>query len=107
MLYYKKLSMLGLALTLLFLIAILNTISLRVKSIIVTEVTVMSPFIMYSSQNPWNFIDMEVIMIKEDVKCLSPFGRPFGRLRVNILQHCLQKLLKLRYCVKIKILELI
>ena len=33
----------------------------------------MSPFIMYSSQNPWNFLDMEVIMIKEDVKCLSPF----------------------------------
>ena len=23
----------------------------------------MSPFIMYSSQNPWNFLDMEVIMI--------------------------------------------
>ena len=33
----------------------------------------MSPFIMYSSQNPSNFLDMEVIMIKEDVKCLSPF----------------------------------
>ena len=33
----------------------------------------MSPFIMYSSQNPWNFLDMEVIMIKEDDKCLSPF----------------------------------
>ena len=32
----------------------------------------MSPFIMYSSQNPWNFLDMEVIMIKEDDKCLSP-----------------------------------
>ena len=45
----------------------------KVKSIIVTEVTVMSPFIMYSSQNPWNFLDMEVIMIKEDDKCLSPF----------------------------------
>ena len=30
----------------------------------------MSPFIMYSSQNPWNFLDMEVIMIKEDDKCL-------------------------------------
>ena len=40
---------------------------------IVTEVTVMSTFIMYSSQNPWNFVDMEVIMIKEDDKCLSPF----------------------------------
>ena len=26
-----------------------------------------------SSQNPWNFLDMEVIMIKEDDKCLSPF----------------------------------
>ena len=45
----------------------------KVKSIIVTEVTVMSPFIMYSSQNPWSFLDMEVIMIKEDDKCLSPF----------------------------------
>ena len=45
----------------------------KVKSIIVTEVTVISPFIMYSSQNPWNFFDMEVIMIKEDDKCLSPF----------------------------------
>ena len=45
----------------------------KVKSIIVTEVTVMSPFIMYSSQNPWNFLDMEVIMIKEDDKCLNPF----------------------------------
>ena len=47
----------------------------KVKSIIVTEVTVMSPFIMYSSQNPWNFLDMEVIMIKEDDKCLSPFTK--------------------------------
>ena len=28
---------------------------------------------MYSSQNPWNFLDMEVIIIKEDDKCLSPF----------------------------------
>ena len=46
----------------------------KAKSIIVTEVTVMSPFIMYSSQNPWNFLDMEVIMIKEDDKCLSPFS---------------------------------
>ena len=45
----------------------------KVKSIIVTEVTVRSPFITYSSQNPWNFLDMEVIMIKEDDKCLSPF----------------------------------
>ena len=33
----------------------------------------MSPFIMYSSQNPWNYLDMEVIMIKEDVKCLSEY----------------------------------
>ena len=45
----------------------------KVESIIVTEVTVMSPFIMYSSQNLWNFLDMEVIMIKEDDKSLSPF----------------------------------
>ena len=30
------------------------------------------PFITYSSQNPWNFLDMEVIMIKEDDKCLNP-----------------------------------
>ena len=44
----------------------------KVKSIIVTEVTVKSPFITYSSQNPWNFLDMEVIMIKDD-KCFSPF----------------------------------
>ena len=41
----------------------------KVKSIIVTEVTVRSPFITYSSQNPCNFLDMEVIMIKEDDKC--------------------------------------
>ena len=34
------------------------------KSIIETEVTVRSPFITYSSQNPWNFLDMEVIIIK-------------------------------------------
>ena len=40
----------------------------QVKSIIVTEVTVMGPFIRYSSQNPKNFLDMEVIMIKEDDK---------------------------------------
>ena len=44
----------------------------KVKSIIVTEITVRSPFITYSSQNPWNFLDMAVIMIKDD-KCLSPF----------------------------------
>ena len=25
----------------------------------------MSPFIMYSSQNPWNFLDMEVIICDE------------------------------------------
>ena len=56
----------------------------KVKSIIVTEVTVMSPFIMYSSQNPWNFLDMEVIMIKEDVKCLSPFH--LKSIRVTLLQ---------------------
>ena len=48
------------------------------------EVTVMSPFIMYSSQNPWNFLDMEVIMIKEDVKCLSPFH--LKSIRVTLLQ---------------------
>ena len=29
--------------------------------------------ITYSSQNPWNFLVMKVIMIKEDDKCLSPF----------------------------------
>ena len=45
----------------------------KVKSIIVTEVTVRSPLITYSSQHPWNFLDMEVIMIKEDEKCLSAF----------------------------------
>ena len=36
----------------------------KVNSIIVTEVTVRNPFITYSSQNPWNFLDREVIMIK-------------------------------------------
>ena len=41
----------------------------KVKSIIVTEVTVRKPIITYSSRNPWNFLDMEVIMIKEDDKC--------------------------------------
>ena len=41
----------------------------KVKSNIVTEVTVRSPFITYFSQTPWNFLDMEVIMIKEDDKC--------------------------------------
>ena len=46
----------------------------KVKSIIVTEVTVRSPFITYSRQNPWNFLEMEVIMIKEDDKCLSLFS---------------------------------
>ena len=56
----------------------------KVKSIIETEVTVMSPFIMYSSQNPWNFLDMEVIMIKEDDKCLSPFQ--LKSIRVTFLQ---------------------
>ena len=34
----------------------------------ITEVTVRSPFITYSSQNPWNFLYMEVIMIEEE-KC--------------------------------------
>ena len=29
---------------------------------------------MYSSQNPWNFLDMEKIIIKEDDKCLSSFS---------------------------------
>ena len=33
----------------------------KAKSIIVTEVTVRSPFITYSSQNPWNFLDTEVM----------------------------------------------
>ena len=56
----------------------------KVKSIIVTEVTVLSPFIMYSSQNPWNFLDMEVIMIKKDVRCLSPFH--LKSIRVTLLQ---------------------
>ena len=41
----------------------------KVKSIIVTEVTVRSPFITYFSQKPWNFLDMEVIMMTEDDKC--------------------------------------
>ena len=36
----------------------------NVKSIIVTRVTVMSPVITNSSQTPWKFLDMEVIMIK-------------------------------------------
>ena len=40
----------------------------KIKSIIVIEATVRSPFITYSSQNPCNFLDMEVIMIKEDDK---------------------------------------
>ena len=57
----------------------------QVKSIIVTEVTDRSPFITYSSQNPWNFIDMEVIMIKEDDKCLSPFQ--LKSIRVTFLQY--------------------
>ena len=56
----------------------------KVKSIIVTEVTVRSPFITYSSQNPWNFLNMEVIMIKEDDKCLSPFQ--LKSIRVTFLQ---------------------
>ena len=56
----------------------------KVKSIIATEVTVMSPFILYSSQNPCNFLDMEVIMIKEDDKCLSPFQ--LKSIRVTFLQ---------------------
>ena len=56
----------------------------KVKSIIVTEVTVRSPFITYSSQNPWNFLDIEVIIIKEDDKCLSPFQ--LKSIRVTFLQ---------------------
>ena len=40
----------------------------KVKSIIVPNVTVRTPFITYSSQNTWNFLDMEGIMIKEDDK---------------------------------------
>ena len=40
---------------------------------------------MYSSQNPWNFLDMEVIIIiKEDDKCLSPFQ--LKSIRVTFLQ---------------------
>ena len=64
-----------------FLYSFFSTGNQKVKSIIVTEVTVMSPFIMYSSQNSWNFLDMEVIMIKEDDKCLSPFQ--LKSIRVN------------------------
>ena len=56
----------------------------KVKSIIVTEVNVRSPSFTYSSQNPWNFLDMEVIIIKEDDKCLSPFQ--LKSIRVTFLQ---------------------
>ena len=56
----------------------------KVENIIVTEVTVRSSFITYSSQNPWNFLDREVIMIKEDDKCLSPFQ--LKSIRVTFLQ---------------------
>ena len=56
----------------------------EVKSVIVTEVTVRSPFITYSSQNPWNFLDMEVIMIEEDDKYLSPFQLKL--IRITFLQ---------------------
>ena len=56
----------------------------KVKSIIVTEIKLRSPFITYSSQNPWNFLDMEKIMIKEDDKCLSPFQ--LKSIRVTFLQ---------------------
>ena len=56
----------------------------KVKSIIVNEVTVRNPFITYSSQNPWNFLDMDVIIIKEDDKCLSPFQ--LKSIRVTFLQ---------------------
>ena len=54
------------------------------KSIIETEVTVRIPFNTYFSQNPWNFLDMEVIIIKEDDNCLSPFQ--FKSIRVTFLQ---------------------
>ena len=37
-----------------------------------------------SSQNPWNFLDMEVIMIKEDDKWLSPLQ--LKSIRVTFLQ---------------------
>ena len=50
-----------------------KTVLETTKSLYSQEVTVRSPFITYSSQNPWNFLDMEVIMNKEDDKCLSPF----------------------------------
>ena len=56
----------------------------KIKIIIVTEVTVRSPFMTYSSRKPWNFLDMEVIMIKEDDKCLSPFQ--LKSIRVTFLQ---------------------
>ena len=35
----------------------------KVKSTIVTEVTVRSTFVIYSSQNPRNFLDMEELSI--------------------------------------------
>ena len=53
----------------------------KVKSVIETEVTVRSPFITYSSQNPCNFPDMEVIMIKENDNCLGFFQ--FKSIRVT------------------------
>ena len=45
------------------------SVNQKVKSTIVTRVTVRRPFVTYSSQNPWNFLDIEVIKIKEDDQC--------------------------------------
>ena len=39
----------------------------QVESIIVTEVTVKSPFITLFSQNPQNFLDKETIMVKKEM----------------------------------------
>ena len=50
-----------------FLISALNqckkkeVAAINIKSIIVTEDTVRSPFIAYCSQNPWNFLNIELI----------------------------------------------
>ena len=48
----------------LFRIHILNRTN-KAKSIIVTEVTVRSPFITFSRLKSRNFLDMEVIMLKK------------------------------------------
>ena len=43
-----------------------------------------SPFITYSSQNPWNFLDIEVIMIKKKMTSVCPFQ--LKSIRVTFLQ---------------------